>query len=120
MRKILNIIFSTRAGIFLLLLFSITIAIATFIENEYDTSTADILIYNAKWFEILLLLIAINFIGNIEGIQNKMGRVPMSEKRYKKYKNSKLSDEEVLIVIGFIVLFALGVWAFNRILCSIR
>ncbi|MBQ4821074.1 cytochrome c biogenesis protein ResB [Aquimarina sp. MMG016] len=38
---------------------------ATFIENDYNTETAKAIIYNAKWFEILLLLLVINFIGNI-------------------------------------------------------
>ncbi|KAA1248189.1 cytochrome c biogenesis protein ResB [Aquimarina sp. RZ0] len=39
--------------------------IATFIENDYGTETAKALIYNAKWFEILILFLGINFLGNI-------------------------------------------------------
>ena len=77
MRKILNIIFSTKITVILLLLFSIAIGTATFVENKYDTITADILIYNAKWFEILILLLAVNFIGNI--------------KKHKLYQKEKLS-----------------------------
>lgn len=49
----------------LLLLFAATMAIATFVENDYGTETSKALIYGAKWFEVLLLLLAFNFIGNI-------------------------------------------------------
>ena len=66
MKKILNIIFSIKTTLILLLLFAIAIGTATFVENKYDTSTADILIYNTKWFELILLLLAINFTGNIK------------------------------------------------------
>ncbi|GAA3509725.1 hypothetical protein GCM10022393_23170 [Aquimarina addita] len=40
-------------------------AIATFIENDYGTETAKALVYGAKWFEIVILLLGINFAGNI-------------------------------------------------------
>jgi len=49
----------------LTLLFAVAIAIATFVENDFGTSSARALIYNAIWFEILLFLIGINLIGNI-------------------------------------------------------
>jgi cytochrome c-type biogenesis protein CcsB len=39
--------------------------IATFIENDFGTETAKALIYNAWWFEAIMLLFAINFFGNI-------------------------------------------------------
>jgi len=62
---ILKTLFSSRLSGLLLLLFAISMAIATFIENDFGTETARALIYSAKWFEILILLLAINFIGNI-------------------------------------------------------
>ncbi|WP_232517350.1 cytochrome c biogenesis protein ResB [Aquimarina aggregata] len=65
MKYLLNTLFSSRFSGLLLLLFAISMAIATFLENDYNTETAKALIYNAKWFEILLLLLIINFIGNI-------------------------------------------------------
>ena len=40
-------------------------AVGTFIESWYSTDTAKIWIYNAWWFEFLMLLMGINFIGNI-------------------------------------------------------
>ena len=40
-------------------------AYATFLENDYGTPTAKALIYEAKWFEAVMLLLILNFIGNI-------------------------------------------------------
>ncbi|WP_235010960.1 MULTISPECIES: cytochrome c biogenesis protein ResB [Aquimarina] len=65
MKYILNTLFSSRFSGLLLLIFAISMAIATFLENDYNTETAKALVYHAKWFEILLLLLVINFIGNI-------------------------------------------------------
>ena len=50
----------------LLFLMAASIGIATFIENSYDTITAKVLIYNAKWFEIILFLLMLNFLNNIK------------------------------------------------------
>jgi peroxiredoxin len=49
----------------LLVVFAISIGYATFIENDFDSTTAKMLIYNAKWFEGLMLLMVINFTGMI-------------------------------------------------------
>ena len=49
----------------LTVIFAISIGYATFIENDYGTVTAKILIYNARWFEALLVLLGINLIGSI-------------------------------------------------------
>ncbi len=65
MNHILKILFSNRLSGLLLIVFATAMAIATFIENDYGTETAKALIYSAKWFEILMLLLAINFMGNI-------------------------------------------------------
>ncbi|MBW1297657.1 cytochrome C biogenesis protein CcsB, partial [Aquimarina litoralis] len=65
MKLLLKLLFSNRTSALLLLVFATSMAIATFVENDYNTETAKALVYNAKWFEILLLLLAINFIGNI-------------------------------------------------------
>jgi cytochrome c-type biogenesis protein CcsB len=37
-----------------MLIFAVSIGVATFIENDYGTQSARALIYNSKWFEILL------------------------------------------------------------------
>ncbi len=65
LQLILQFFFSTRLTGFLLLLFAIAMATATFIENDYGTETSKALIYGAKWFEIVIVLLGINFMGNI-------------------------------------------------------
>ena len=40
-------------------------AFGTFIESWYSTDTAKIWIYNAWWFELIMVFMAINFCGNI-------------------------------------------------------
>jgi len=39
--------------------------VATFIENDFGTETAKALVYNAWWFEAIMVLFVINFFGNI-------------------------------------------------------
>jgi cytochrome c-type biogenesis protein CcsB len=47
----------------LLILLIVILALATFVESAYDTATAWALVYGTHWFEILLLLIAVNIFG---------------------------------------------------------
>ncbi|MBC7523588.1 MAG: cytochrome c biogenesis protein CcsA [Flavobacterium sp.] len=68
-KKILSLLFSTRLMAILFLGYAISMAIGTFIESEYNTDTAKILIYNALWFELILLFFLINFFGNIKRYQ---------------------------------------------------
>lgn len=49
----------------LFLVFALAMGVATFIENDFGTETAKKLIYNAWWFEAIMVLFAINFFGNI-------------------------------------------------------
>lgn len=49
----------------LLVIFAISIGYATIIENDFDATTAKMLVYNARWFEVLMLLMVINFSGTI-------------------------------------------------------
>jgi cytochrome c-type biogenesis protein CcsB len=65
MKKIQDILISTRTMAVLLLAFAISMAYATFLENDYGTPTAKALIYEAKWFELIMVLLILNFIGNI-------------------------------------------------------
>ena len=63
--KFFRLLFSgTFMGI-LLVVFAIAIGYATIIENDFDATTAKMLIYNARWFELLMLLMVINFAGMI-------------------------------------------------------
>jgi cytochrome c-type biogenesis protein CcsB len=65
MKKLKAILFSMATSVILLAVFAVSIAYATFIENSKGTEVAQKLIYNAKWFEFLLLLLAFNLIGNV-------------------------------------------------------
>jgi cytochrome c-type biogenesis protein CcsB len=65
MKKIVSFLFSMLFTGILFVIFAISIAYATFIENDYGTTTAKILVYNATWFEILFGIISVNLIGGI-------------------------------------------------------
>ena len=64
--KILQLLFSTKFMLVLLILFPLAMGIGTFLESWYSTDAARIWIYNAWWFELLMLLLMINFMGNIK------------------------------------------------------
>jgi len=91
MKKITNILFSTRLTAILFLVFAASMGIATFIENDYGTQASKALVYNAWWFELIMLVFVINFIGNIF--------------KYRLYRKEKLSVllfhlSFILILIG--------------------
>ena len=64
--KILQFLFSTKFMLVLLILFPVAMGIGTFLESWYSTDAARIWIYNAWWFELLMLLLMVNFMGNIK------------------------------------------------------
>ncbi|WP_445384867.1 cytochrome c biogenesis protein CcsA [Robiginitalea sp. IMCC44478] len=65
LRSLQKILFSTRLMAVLFLLMATAMAFGTFIESWYSTETARIWIYNAWWFEAIMVFFVINFIGNI-------------------------------------------------------
>ena len=67
--KLTRILFSTRTMGTLLLLYAFSMALATFVENDYGTPVAKALIYNCWWFELIMLILILNFIGNIKRYQ---------------------------------------------------
>ncbi len=69
MQKLKSILFSTRLMAILFLVYAIAMATGTFIESEYNTDTARILVYNTKWFEAIHVFFLINFLGNISRYQ---------------------------------------------------
>ncbi|MCH3884639.1 cytochrome c biogenesis protein CcsA [Tenacibaculum aquimarinum] len=77
MKKIFNILYSTRLMAILFILFAAAMGVATFIENDYGTQTSKALVYNTWWFELIMLLFVVNFFGNIF--------------RYRLYKKEKWS-----------------------------
>lgn len=58
-------LFSTKLMAVLFLAFATAMAMGTFVESWYSTETARIYIYNATWFEVIMVFFVINFTGNI-------------------------------------------------------
>ncbi len=58
-------LFSTKLMAVLFLVFAAAMGLGTFLESWYSTETARIYIYNATWFEAIMVFFAINFTGNI-------------------------------------------------------
>ncbi len=65
MKKLTNIFLSMQSMGVLILIFAFSIGTATFIENDFGTTAAKAVVYNATWFDILLGLLAVNLIANI-------------------------------------------------------
>lgn len=86
--KIFSVLFSTRLMAALFIIFAIALGVGTFIENEYNTDTARIWVYNAWWFEVIMVFFVINFAGNI--------------KRYRLYKKEKWAT--LLLHLSFVLI----------------
>jgi len=65
MKYILAFLTSTRTMAVLLICFALSIASATFIENDFGSESARSVIYNAHWFEAILAIGVINIVGVI-------------------------------------------------------
>ncbi len=65
MKKIIDLFISMKTMVLLTLIFAATCAIATFVENDHGTETAWAVVYGTRWFEVLMLLLSVNLIGNI-------------------------------------------------------
>src|SRR5699024_6866876 len=65
-KKIADFLFSTRLMAVLFIVFAVAMAVGTFIEDSYSTEFARIYVYDAKWFELIMVLFVINFLGNIK------------------------------------------------------
>ena len=68
-KKLFSFLFSTRLMALLFIVFALAMGVGTFIESKYNTDTARILIYNAWWFEVIMVFFLINFFGNIKRYQ---------------------------------------------------
>lgn len=68
LKKITNILFSTRLTALLFILYAVAMAVGTFLDQGQSTSPTPYsrtLIYNAWWFEAIMVMFMINFVGNI-------------------------------------------------------
>jgi len=94
-----KIFFSTRLTALLFIVFAAAMGLGTFIESWYSIETAKMWIYNARWFEAIMLFFVINFVGNIS--------------RYKLLRKEKwptliLHLSWILIIIGAAVTRYIG------------
>ncbi|TMM57520.1 cytochrome C biogenesis protein [Maribacter algarum] len=86
--------FSTRLMAVLFIVFGVAMGIGTFVESKYSTETARIWIYNAWWFEAIMVFFVINFLGN-------MFRYRLF--RWEKWPVLTLHLSWILIIIGAFV-----------------
>ena len=49
----------------LFVLFALAMAVATFLENDFGSPAAYSMVYGTTWFELILLLLAVNLIGQL-------------------------------------------------------
>jgi cytochrome c-type biogenesis protein CcsB len=92
-QKIKDILFSTRLMAVLFVIYAVAMAIGTFVENSYSTLTARKWIYDAWWFEVIMVFFVINFVGNIF--------------RYKLLSKKKFTT--LILHLSFILIL-LGAW----------
>ncbi|HPE82803.1 MAG TPA: cytochrome C biogenesis protein, partial [Aequorivita sp.] len=67
-KKIASVLFSTRLTAVLFIVFAVAMAAGTFMDADSQSPPTPYtreLIYNAWWFEAIMLLFVINFVGNI-------------------------------------------------------
>ncbi len=67
-KKLANILFSTKLTAVLFIVFAVAMAAGTILDRNMETSPTPYtrtLIYNAWWFEAIMVFFVINFVGNI-------------------------------------------------------
>jgi hypothetical protein len=72
----------------LFVVFALAMAVATFLENDFGSPAAYSMVYNSIWFELILLLLTVNLVGQIVV--------------FKLYKKAKLPG--ALFHISFIIM----------------
>jgi cytochrome c-type biogenesis protein CcsB len=63
--KILKLLFSPFFMGAFFVIFATAMAIATFIENDFGSAASYSMVYNTRWFELILLLLSVNLIGQV-------------------------------------------------------
>ncbi|MDT0688258.1 cytochrome c biogenesis protein CcsA [Salegentibacter sp. F188] len=64
--KLVKFLFSTKVSFLLIIAFAGAMGVATFIENDYGTAVAREAVYEAWWFEVIMIWLAVNFIAHIK------------------------------------------------------
>ena len=99
MKKILDIVSNMKSTLSLILIFAISIGVATFIENDFGTETALAEVYRARWFEVLLFFLSLNLI--LVFFKVKMYR-------FKKWYISLFHLSFIIVIIGAYVTRYIG------------
>ena len=73
MKKLFDFISSMKLTALLLTIFAVAVGVATFIESDFSTQTAQAEVYSALWFEGLLALLGVNLLSSM--IKNSMFNV---------------------------------------------
>ncbi|UFH60156.1 cytochrome c biogenesis protein CcsA [Sulfurovum mangrovi] len=68
---------SMKMAVLVLFIFGVTAGVATFIENDYGTQTAQALIYKAKWFEAFLVYFVLILTYNIVKFKSYKSKFPV-------------------------------------------
>src|SRR5690606_11195642 len=96
LKTLTKILFSTRLTAVLFIVYAIAMIAGTFLDKGQETSPTALtrnLIYNAWWFEAIMVLFVINFIGHIA--------------RYRLYKKEKWAT--LILHLAFILILV-GAW----------
>ena len=67
--KYLKFIFSPVMMGVLFVLFAIAMAAATIFENDFGSAAANSMVYSTRWFELILLLLSLNLVGQIVNLK---------------------------------------------------
>ena len=63
--KYLKYLFSPVLMGVMFVIFAVAMAVATFLENDYGSSAAYNMVYNTRWFELILILLSVNLVGQL-------------------------------------------------------
>lgn len=89
MRLLLNLFLSYKFVLFMLLILGAAAGVATFLESIYDTQTAKILVYDARWYEIVMLCLTISLIG-----------ITIKDKMWRRFGAFVLHSAFIVIILG--------------------
>ena len=87
MKQLMGFLSSNKVSLVLLLFFGTACGYGTFLENDYGTPAVRAVVYDAWWFELIMALLALNFLLNIQ--------------KYRLYKKEKRSL--LFFHLGFVV-----------------
>ncbi len=63
--RTIKFLLSTKVSMLLLIVFAVAMAVATFLENDHGTPYSRGVVYEAWWFEVIMIWLAVNFIAHI-------------------------------------------------------